>query len=175
MKNSFLFLILLTIYFSSCEKIDKFTQFRMNYSTEVTVPANLSINLPVDLLTPDMETNAEGQFSANNTNVDLVQLINLESIEIEVISPSGADFSFLKSAEIYLNAEGLSEIKIASIDEVPEDVGSTITIEGSENNLKEYIVKDKFSLRVATVTDELLTQDHSFEVNSTFFVDALVL
>lgn len=175
MKKLFFALTIVLLTSISCEEIDKFTEFTLSYNTEVTVPATATLDLPIDLLTPDLETNAESEFELNNTRVDLVQEIKLEEIDIEIISPENADFSFLKSARVFLNAEGLSEIEIAFIDPVPDNAGNNIQLDISDNNLKEYVSKDKFSLRVTAVTDELITQNHTFKVNTKFKVDALVL
>ena len=68
-----------------------------------------------------------------------------------------------------------SEIKKRKEEEVPEDAGNVITLDTSDTDLKEYIKKDEFSLRLNTVTDELISTDHELEVNSTFFVDAKIL
>lgn len=174
--NKLIFALSILVFTSiSCEELDKYTQFTMAYDTEATVPATAVLDLPFDLLTPEMETNAESEFALNNTRIDLVQGINIQEIKIEIISPENADFSFLKSAQVYMNADGLAEIEIASIDPVDDDPGNIILLDVTNNNLKEYIAKDKFSLRINTVTDELISQDHTFKVNTIFFVDALIL
>jgi len=42
-------------------------------------------------------------------------------------------------------------------------------------DLKEFIKKDKFVLRLNTVTDELINSDQYIDVYSVFFVDAKIL
>lgn len=91
-----------------------------------------------------------------------------------ISSPSDADFSFLESIDIFISADGLEELKIASKVEVPETV-SALDLEVSDADLKEYIKKDSYSLRLNTVTDEAMSQDHQVDVKSTFFVDAKIL
>jgi hypothetical protein len=169
------FAITVAICFICCEKFNKSTQFHIIYPERVSVSENLEMNVPVDLIIPNIETNHDFYFSANNTNFDLAQSIHYESIVFNVISPDGADFSFLKSVEVFLNVDGLPEIKVASIDEVPEAVSGTFGIDGLENNIKEYLAKDKFSLRVVITTDMLLTQKYSISILQFFLVDALVL
>ena len=122
-----------------------------------------------------METNSESTFAVNDTRKDLIEEIKLTDLELVMISPEEADFSFLNSIEVYISADGLEEILIANLDEVPEDAGNVITLDTSDTDLKEYIKKDEFSLRLNTVTDELMSTDHELEVNSTFFVDAKIL
>ncbi|MGJ8661867.1 MAG: hypothetical protein ACSHXL_07500, partial [Bacteroidota bacterium] len=52
---------------------------------------------------------------------------------------------------------------------------STITLDPTSAELKEYIKKDKFTLRCATTTDETISQDYEIDVNYVFFVDAKLI
>jgi len=174
LKKSLCLVCLITL-FSSCDKLDELTKFDMEYSQRATIPSSTGANLPFDIFTPDMETNSESKFAVNDTRKDLIEEITLTELEMVIISPDNADFSFLNSIEIFISAEDLEEIQIASLDEVPDDAGNVLLLNTSDADLKEYIKKDEFSLRLNTVTDELISTDHELEVNSTFFVDAKIL
>ncbi|MGB2761090.1 hypothetical protein [Maribacter stanieri] len=175
MFKKYISFICLLVLFTACDKIDELTKFDMEYSQRATIPSSTGINLPFDVFTPEMETNSESTFAVNDTRKDLIEEIKLTDLELVMISPEEADFSFLNSIEVYISADGLEEILIANLDEVPEDAGNVITLDTSDTDLKEYIKKDEFSLRLNTVTDELMSTDHELEVNSTFFVDAKIL
>ncbi|WP_339726432.1 hypothetical protein [Maribacter stanieri] len=175
MFKKYISFICLLVLFTACDKIDELTKFDMEYSQRATIPSSTGINLPFDVFTPEMETNSESTFAVNDTRKDLIEEIKLTNLELVMISPEEADFSFLNSIEVYISADGLEEILIANLDEVPEDAGNVITLDTSDTDLKEYIKKDEFSLRLNTVTDELMSTDHELEVNSTFFVDAKIL
>jgi hypothetical protein len=95
-------------------------------------------------------------------------------LDLTITSPSNADFSFLKSINVYISAEGLNEVKIAWKENVPSDV-TLLSLDVTGVDLKEYIKADKFSLRLNTETDELLASDHHIDVHSAFFVDAKIL
>jgi len=99
----------------------------------------------------------------------------LKELSLTLTSPASSNFSFLNSIEIFLKADGLSEIKIAWKDEVPANTDDYLELETTKTDLKEYIKKDNFILRVNTVTDKLLTSDHQLEITSVFFVDAKIL
>ena len=157
-----------------CSKIDELTKFNMDYNQSVTIPASAGINLPFDLFTPDTETNSESEFEINDTRKNLIEEIKLTKLELIIKTPNEADFSFLKSIEVYISADGLDEIKIANYDDVPENVGNTLGLETSDVDIKEYIKKDKFNLHLNTITDEAISQDHKIDVKSTFFVDAKI-
>lgn len=164
----------LCILFITCDKIDNLTKFHIDYDTQVTIPSSAGVNLPFDVLTPDTETNSESKFDSNDTRKDLIEEIKLTQLQLVITSPSNTDFSFLESIEVYISADGLEEIKIASKVDVPEGV-STLDLDVSDADLKEYIKKDSYSLRLNTVTDEAMSQDHVIDVKSTFFVDAKIL
>ena len=157
----------------SCDKIDELTQFNLEYNTKVVVPGATGVNLPFDLVTPDMETDSESQFEVNDTRKDLIEEIKLTEMQMVITSPTDADFSFLESIEVFIAAEGLDEIKIAE-EEVDENAGSTLDIDVLDIDLKEYIKQDAFNLRVNTVTDEVINEDYNIDVNTTFFVDAKI-
>jgi len=170
-----IFVICLFALITSCDKLDELTKFDMEYSQRATIPSSAGIDLPFDVFTPEIETNSESTFEVNDTRKDLIEEIKLTELELVIISPDGADFSFLNSIEVYISADGLEEIKIAYLEEVPDDAGSVVTLDTADTDLKEYIKSDEFSLRLNTVTDELMSTDHELEVNSTFFVDAKIL
>lgn len=172
--RSYLLIIVCCTLLTGCSKIDELTKFNMDYNQSVTIPSSAGINLPFDLFTPDTETNSSSEFEVNDTRKDLIEEIKLTKLELIIKTPNDADFSFLKSIEVYISAEGLDEIKIANYDDVPENTGNILSLETSDMDLKEYIKKDKFNLRLNTVTDEVISQDYELDVNSTFFVDAKI-
>ena len=175
--NKLLLLALLVgiISFSSCEKLDEFTQFELTYTSSITVENGFSLNLPLDILTPEMTTNAESEFAVNDTRKDLVEEILLTELNLKVTAPDEQRLDFLNSIHVYINADGLSELEIAFKDPVPEDVGDTLTLDINENNLREYIIKDSFTLRVEVVTDQITGNDVDIDIESTFFVDAKLI
>jgi len=169
-----LLILLLILTTQSCKEIDKLTHFEMDYNETMTIPSTIGINLPFNLVTPDMKTNSEETFEINDTRKDLIEEIKLTQMTLDLTSPAGADFSFLKSIEIFIDAEGLDEVKIAWKYDMDNDIGASIKLETSSEDLKEYIKKDDFLLKVTSVTDELILSDHEIEILSTFFVDAKI-
>lgn len=159
----------------SCDKVDELTKFDLEYNSKVTIPSSTGINLPFDMFTPEMETNSESEFEVNDTRKDLIEEIKLTELILTITSPADADFSFLESLTVYISADGLEELKIASEEAVDPNAGNTLDVDVLDVDLKEYIKKDKFNLRLKTVTDEVISQDHQIDVNSVFFVDAKIL
>jgi hypothetical protein len=175
MKNYILFIACIVSAGAGCKQVDKLTQFYMPYAETITIPATVGINLPINLITPEIETNSESTFALNDTEKDLVEEIKLISLTLNHTTPTGEDFSFLKTVRIYISADGLSEEQIAWKENIPDTAGTVLQLEISNADLKEFIKKDKFTLRVNTITDELLTSDQQVELLSVFFVDAKIL
>ncbi|HKL37590.1 MAG TPA: hypothetical protein VJ876_01760 [Bacteroidales bacterium] len=167
--------LLLVLSLASCEQVDELTQFEMDYTTSFTIPGTIGMDVPFDLHTPEIQTNSEEKFSGQDTRKDLVEEIVLQEMNLSIQSPSDGDFSFLNGLTIYLSAEGMEEIKVAWKDSIPENPGSTLQLETATADLKDYIFKDQFQLRLQSRTDEIIDQDHEVRVESVFFVDAEIL
>jgi len=171
MKTKVILSVLLigTVLTFSCKKL---LTFDISDSTTTTVDANiLPFQLPVEIPTPDITTNSESEFAQNNTNVDLVKEIILKKLQLTITSPSGKTFSFLKSIEIYISADGESETKLAWNDNVDSNANS-IELETTKEALDKYVKKDKYKLRTKVVTKETLTQSVDIKIDFTFQVTA---
>jgi len=158
--------IVLTI---SCKKL---LTFDISDSTTTTIDANiLPFQLPVELPTPDVTTNSENEFAQNDTKVELVKEIILKKLVLTITSPNDKTFSFLKSIEIYISADGEDEMKLAWNDDVQSDAKS-IELETTNSALDKYVKKDKYKLRTKVVTKETLTQSVDIKIDFTFQVTA---
>ena len=174
MKRLFTLLLLTTVLLA-CKKIDKLTQFNMNYNESFTIPSSVGVDLPFNVFSPDIESNSESTFEINDTRKDLIEQIILTKMDLTLTSPSNGDFSFLNEVRIFLSADGLDEIEIASKTDIPNSVGKELSLDLSGADMQEYIKKDQFDLRLYTVTDEIITSDHVIDMESVFFVDAKIL
>lgn len=159
---------------NSCKELDEFTQFNLNYDAEVVIPKSSVINLPLNLFTPEITTNYEEQFSANDTRKDLIEEIRISGIDITVQKPQGQTLDFLKSIEVFISADGLDEIEVASKYDIPDGL-TTLGLNYSNANLKDYVTKESIKLRVKTVMDESVQQDTELKINTRFRVNAKIL
>lgn len=172
--NPILFCALISIG-SSCKKVDKLTQFYIQYESEVTIPNTSGVNVAFSLITPDVETNSESEFAVHDTRKDKIQQIKLSSMIITIKSPPGQEFDFLKEAEVFISASGLPETMLASKYNIENTIGAVLTMDVSGADFKEYIKKESFTLRLRTITDEALFQDVELNLISTFWVDAKLI
>jgi hypothetical protein len=146
----------------------------MPFTASVTIPASTPINLPFNLPTPDIETNSAAFFSSKNISTDLIDKIVLKKLEMTVTSPTNGNFNFLKSVEVYISTQGLDDVKIASLEDIPNNAAMPLQLAVDSVNLKQYILKDKFGLKVKATTDKLITSDYKIDVSTTFLVDAKI-
>ncbi len=167
--------MLLLVVVTNCKKVDKFTQFNLDYTETFVIPSSTGTNLPLNFFSPDIETNSTTEFEVNDTRKDLIEEIKLTRLDLTLKNPSSGNFDFLKSAEIYIAADGLSEAKVAYIDNIPNNSAKSISLTTTNADLQQYIKKDKFELKLKVVTDQILTSDHEIETYSVFYVDAKIL
>lgn len=166
-------IISLSFFLFSCKK--KLTQFYIDFNSPATIPATIPINSPFTIYTPEEETNSEFEFQSNDTRKDRIREILLKDMEISITSPDGTTFSFLKELELFINTDGLTERKIAFKENINEDVGSKIICDVLDVDLQEYIKADNFTLRLRTVTNEVITEDIDVDIYSNFLVDAKLI
>ncbi len=146
----------------------------MNFSQTVSIEPTFKINTPFTIPTPAMTTNSSSTFAANNTSKDLVEEINLSELKLTIESPENEDFSILQSVEVYISADGETDTKIAWLDSVPANATS-ISLNVSNADLKAFIFKDEFTLKVKTVTDEVNTEQYDIRVDAKVHVNAKIL
>lgn len=175
MKKNILFLVLIMIGISGCDSLSKLTQFDIDFDSYTTIPKSGLNITPFNIATPPIQSNSESKFSANNTSVDLIEKVAIKKLTLTVSSPANGDLSFLKSIKVYIAADGMDDALLASKDNIPDNCGASIDLDVTAANFKEYITKDKFSLKVKAETDKLLAEDHEVDVHTVFLVDANIL
>jgi hypothetical protein len=173
--KSFVWILMLMLVWTGCQKIEKFTQFKIVYHSEAVIPATVNINVPYDIPLPPVTTDTEQTFENNNTHKDLIEKIVLEQLNAKIIDPANGDFSFLSSIEIYISTAEMPEKKIAWSYHIPDNAGSELELDTTDDDLQAYLKADKFKLRVRVTTDELITNDYRLDIKTVFFVDAKIL
>jgi hypothetical protein len=164
----------LLILQSGCKHIDKLTVFNIDYNTQTVISSAVRINVPFNLITPDITTNSNSEFAINETRKDLIEEIQLTRVKLLVTVPADGDLSFLKSIKIYIKGEGLEE-KLIAWNENIDTSGKTILLTTTPDDLQEYVKLDSISLRVNTVTNKILLTDYTIDISAGFRVDARIL
>lgn len=165
---------ILMVSLLACKQLDKLTMFNLNYSYDFVIPQTPASDIPIDLVSPELETNTEEEFAFHNTNKDLVEEIKLTRLDIQ-LKDLTQNFAFVHSVKVYLKADGLPDILVAWETEVPDDVGALLRLQVTNQDLAPYLKKEKMALRLQTLTDEPIKEDLPVKVSSTFHVDAKIL
>ena len=168
--------LLVVLYcLSGCKKIDKLTQFEIEYEQGFVFNSSSPVSAPFNISMPPQETNSSAEFEEEDTRKDKIQEITLKKMYIEIIDPPNKSMRFLNEIEVYIKADGLAEISLASRLSIPNSIGSYLELDVSNENFQEYIKKDKFSIRLRTIYDEYVLEDLDAKCVMTFFVDAKVI
>jgi hypothetical protein len=114
--------------------------------------------------------------SARNTAWNLVEEFRLTQVRLTVTAPEGQTLDFLQSVSVYISADSLAEMRIASKENVPAGTGGVLELDIPQNgDLKPYLQKNNFQLRVQVTTDQTINRNVDVAVYTKFFVDAKIL
>jgi hypothetical protein len=146
----------------------------MEFEENVVLKSTSNIGLPIKLVTPDIKTNSSQTFESNDTRKDLVSDINLTELKIKILKPSGATFDFLKSIEVFISAPNKNETSVAILNPIGDGLYE-LNMQTTDVNLKDYIAEESFTIRIETVMDEVISQDHELVIYSKYKVKAKLL
>lgn len=174
MKKYLFSLLIIVPFLSGCESLGKLTQFDLPLSQSVTLPATpaLALGIPVTLSTPEIKTNIDSVLTSYSIETDFVEKIALKEMKLTVSSPEGEDLSFLKDITIYLTASGIEDVIVASATNISTTTPLLLTVENID--LKSYLLKDKFALKIVVSGDEVTTVEHKVNIDMIFAFDAKV-
>ena len=167
--------ILITLLFTNCKLIDGWTQFEVDYSSTATLPQDLDINQSEDVYPSVIEANLKAKVKNEGSSMDKVESVELTDLKLRITSPTGKNFQFLNSVALYMNAEGLDEIKVAWKDDVPATVGDALSLKTSSTDLTDYLVQEVVILRLNTVLNQRIAQDYQIGIDVTFLIDAKIM
>lgn len=167
------YFILLLFILLGCNKDNRGITFSIQLNAEAVIPSSTGINLPINLISPDLTTQSNSSFEANQTTPSLVREILLK---VNIKSPAQTSFDFLKSVRIYMRADGLAEKEIAYLENIPTGGLRSILLNTDETtNFKDYIVQESINLRVQATTRQIVTSDTELELLPRFEVRASLL
>ncbi len=156
----------------SCDEINDLIAFNVDQSANFTIPSTVVVDIPINIPTPPINISSNQEFSQNNTNADLVKDVNLTKLDLNITAPDEKGFGFMESIFIYIDADGLNEVLLASMENIPEDAGQVISLETTEANLAEYIKAGNFSLRNNFTIREATSQEVDIRMDMTFRISA---
>ena len=172
MRNkSIFFSCLCSLVLFGCDEVEDLLRFNVNDRTSIRIESSIPVGLPFEVPTPAVSSNSQQQYENNNTRADLVRDVKLEELKLTITQPSGKNFSFLSSIQVFISAANEDEILLASLDDIS---GSADVLEliPTDAKLDAYARAESYSLRTEVTTDETLTQSVVVQVDLTFRVTA---
>jgi hypothetical protein len=174
-KIALLLSVLFFTLFSCTKDLEQLVTFNFNDSAEIVIKSGLGVNTPISIPTPNIKSSSRSAFESNNTRVDLVKNVKLTRLVLTMDKPNNASFDLLKSIKIYIIAEGLEKKLIAHKTDIPTNVGKTLELETTEDNLDDYIKSESYGIETEVVTrkqylsDLHIIADMGFRVTADIF------
>ena len=163
--------LLFAAFFASCNAIDDLLSFTISNEATIQIKSTSPINLPTEIITPDVTTNSSAEFKNNKTEAGLVKDVKLKSLNLTITSPDGKTFTFLKSIHLYISTTDSDEIELAYQDNITETT-NMIELISTNAKLDKYIKADQYKIRTQVTLKETLTKDVTVKANMKFGVTA---
>ncbi|BFM44333.1 hypothetical protein CFS9_29740 [Flavobacterium sp. CFS9] len=172
MKSKLIALSLfLSLFLSSCDAVDDLLTFTISNETSIQIKSTSPINLPSEIITPDVTTNSSAEFENNKTKASLVKDVKLKSLKLMITNPTDKTFTFLKSVHLYISTTDSDEIELAYQDNINASTNS-IDLICTDARLDQYIKADKYKIRTKVTLKETLTKDVTVKAEMKFRVTA---
>lgn len=163
--------VFLSIFLSSCNTVDDLLSFNISNSTSIKIQSTSPINLPSEIITPEVTTNSSAEFENNKTKASLVKDVKIRSLKLTISDPSDKTFTFLKSVHLYISTTNSDEIELAYADNINVS-SNTIDLICTDKRLDQYIKADSYKIRTQVTLKETLTKDVTIKADMKFKVTA---
>lgn len=163
--------VLVSVFFSSCNAVDDLLSFTISNETSIKIQSTSPINLPSEIITPEVTTNSSAEFANNKTKASLVKDVKIRSLKLSISDPSDKTFTFLKSVHLYISTNNSNEIELAYQDNINTS-SNTIDLICTDKRLDEYIKADSYKIRTQVTLKETLTKDVTVKADMKFRVTA---
>ena len=144
--------------------------FNFPDTLEFAVSSLVGLNIPWVIPSVAVTTGFQENVGGLDPLVSAVEDITLQSLDLEVISPPGLEFDWLKHITLFVNAPGEPQVELAHLFDIPDGSGTRISLEPAPNLLDEYVKSEDFTLDAQITVDELLLQDIQLRVYMDFEV-----
>jgi hypothetical protein len=157
----------------SCNELSKLTKLDVPFSQNTTLPALPIIVTDASILTPS--TSIDSLLTAYKVSSDLIQSVSLKKMNLTLTDPVDGDFTFLKSIQIYMVADGLTEVKVSGIDSISNTTGSTLALNVESVDLKSFAKKNKFQMKILLSTDKPTAVEYKLKIDMSLQLDLKIL
>ena len=164
---------------SSCNKVKQLANINIDipYTAQVAIPpltvdtagiilppGGLSVGLP----SVSFPTNSAEVIAANNTAANMILNVYLKSLKLHLSVPATQTFNFLDSVKLYISADGMPEVLVAYLYDVPKGQSTIDLISNTNINLKDYFVKTTMTYRLQVHINALPASNSQMDIGSVF-------
>ena len=119
--------------------------------------------------------NSEQEFDNNNSRKDLIESAKLTKLTLNIKSPDSGNFDFLNEIKIFIDADDLDKVLIASISDIPATQLTVLELEVESTELASYLKKDSYNMSFEVIVDQTIETEYTIEADSDIFIDAKIL
>lgn len=153
---------------SSCKKnitlnVNKSIPFPVPEGTSTDVPYEESFPLSTSIL----------ELSVNNIQPSEVKELRLEKLALNIATPEGRDFNFLKSIRVYAVADGMPETLAGYLDSIPLNT-NYLELQMTNASLAQIANKQDFYIKAVASFDEAITEEIYILATMNFYIKAKV-
>ncbi len=173
-------LVAVALLNSGClEKIAKFTEFDIPYKTTFSVPKIPAVAIggildTINVSSPDIPSLFSKYLDDNQTAKDLLDSVNLKSLNLKVTSPVSGNFNFVKSAKLFISSGTLAEKELATRDSIPLGLTSLDFSAKNATNIRNYLEQTNFKIRLLAIPRTPTDSTTNVEMNIKFHINAKI-
>lgn len=181
-KISLLILLIASIFigFTECKQMSRFSHLTIPLSntSQFPIPGNLPIiNTPYSIASlPATITDIEAALTERGYKVEMVERVEVQSLDLVLHTPEDGDLSFFKTIQVYIEADGLEKVLLAEKTILESTTRLTeISLDCKKINLSDYLQKEGVKLSADITTKQEVIREHVIDVNSELKIDVKVL
>ena len=133
MKNLFLSAVVATATLASCSTVSSILQNTFPYNATVLVTAGSPANTTLSSVSPAQSIT---QLTGAGANVRDIRISNA-SLSVD----SNTSIGVFKSVKVYLSKNGSNEVLVASRENIPDNVGSSLSLDLNTSSTLDNIMK----------------------------------
>ncbi|OXA78210.1 hypothetical protein SAMN05444397_101271 [Flavobacterium aquidurense] len=163
--------LFLSLFLTSCDAVEDLLTFNISNETAIKIKSTSPVNLPTEIVMPDVTTNSSAEFQNNKTKASLVKDVKLRSLQLSIADPADKTFTFLKSIHLYISTTDSNEVELAYQDNITSTTNK-IDLICTDKKLDQYIKADKYKIRTQVTLKETVTKDVTVKAEMKFKVTA---
>lgn len=165
MKRSIFAIIVIGSILTGCAAIQSIVRSTFPYTATLVIPASSRANTTQSATS--QASSFDQIFTGQGTNTESIKDVRMASAKIEASSPTGQSLGVFRSIRVYISrGDSNSEIMVASREDIPSTVGSSIMLDADTTRLlDDYIKGSTVRIRMEYVLRNTLASDISLKAS----------